>query len=705
MSGCNVKHKDLTSNNIHVVVAGSFANEAARYAGTYLSIDVDKVYKDTDTNCYWLLVDHTNSGNSAGWEEITNKAAGGTQVKVSSNDTTAGFLSDKLVAGSTKVSVTEVNDGSDEDLSLDINEANINHDNLAGYVATEHIDWTQPGAGTIDPSNYSGGGSGSSDRYLQFGDSSGTAITETLLQGAGGSRLGFKMMDSGFIKGIGAISDCNCDCEYEILKNDIEVANLQFSNESEKSRDDLNIAYSVGDKLNVRFRNSSNVNEAYTPDANTLFLASMENEDVAERTVTNSSTIQKGNNGRLQNGTIPTTSGIDLDGINDWVEILHQKEYEVGDCTVEMFINPDDVSGDEHFFSKDSSGYDTGGHISIKKSGSSIVVRSQTTSASKEITASSVLTAGIESHVAVVLGTGGIKLFVDGVLGASDATWTQGLTGNREPIIAGASAQYSGNGVPSSLNEYLAGKLRDLRISNSRRYEAGFTAPTSLSNDANTLGLWKMNESVGSIAIDLSDTINHCMVQATGSYPTFSTTSKHGTHSVKMNNSSNDWLKMIHHADYEKSQITVEGWIHQYTDTADGMIFQKGDSSTEGGLQVKWLKTNERLEVTYWGATTNKVITTANNSFSSYEWKHFAVVLTTSELKIYIDDALVHTEALSGDYANVWANNKEDIFWAKKEDDTLFHQAYFDELRISDVERIFGHTNVMETQVLVRVED
>lgn len=36
-------------------------------------------------------------------------------------------------------------------------EAIVNHDNLLGYVANEHLDWTQVGAGTIDPSNYDAG--------------------------------------------------------------------------------------------------------------------------------------------------------------------------------------------------------------------------------------------------------------------------------------------------------------------------------------------------------------------------------------------------------------------------------------------------------------------------------------------------------------------------------------------------------------------
>ena len=80
-------------------------------------------------------------------------------MKITSNDTTAGYLLDKLTVAEESNSTSiiewkEINDGGDEDLKLAIDESKINHDNLEGFVANEHIDWTQSGAGTIDPSNY-----------------------------------------------------------------------------------------------------------------------------------------------------------------------------------------------------------------------------------------------------------------------------------------------------------------------------------------------------------------------------------------------------------------------------------------------------------------------------------------------------------------------------------------------------------------------
>jgi len=118
----------------------------------------DPTLAPTRANQHW-----TNSTTGDTW--LSNGTASvanwilqnqGTDIKakVSANDTTAGFLQDKFVPGSNKVTVTEVNDGADEDLEIDVVEANVDHDALSNFVANEHIDWTAAGAGTIDQTNY-----------------------------------------------------------------------------------------------------------------------------------------------------------------------------------------------------------------------------------------------------------------------------------------------------------------------------------------------------------------------------------------------------------------------------------------------------------------------------------------------------------------------------------------------------------------------
>lgn len=61
--------------------------------------------------------------NDGGVETLEVSAPGSTtdeKVKVSSNDTTAGFLEDKIVGVTNKIVVTTLNDGGDEDLQINI---------------------------------------------------------------------------------------------------------------------------------------------------------------------------------------------------------------------------------------------------------------------------------------------------------------------------------------------------------------------------------------------------------------------------------------------------------------------------------------------------------------------------------------------------------------------------------------------------------
>lgn len=66
------------------------------------------------------------------------------QLKVSSNDTTEGYLEDKVVVsdGSNSTNILELstlNDGSDEDVQIQIDESKIDHDALLNFVAGEHF--------------------------------------------------------------------------------------------------------------------------------------------------------------------------------------------------------------------------------------------------------------------------------------------------------------------------------------------------------------------------------------------------------------------------------------------------------------------------------------------------------------------------------------------------------------------------------------
>jgi hypothetical protein len=95
-------------------------------------------------------------------------AAGGGEANLGQNVGTAGVgvfkqksgvtLQFKQInAGSNKVTITD--DTGNDEIDIDVAEANIDHDALTNFVANEHLDWTQS-VGTIHTDNYIEGGPG-----------------------------------------------------------------------------------------------------------------------------------------------------------------------------------------------------------------------------------------------------------------------------------------------------------------------------------------------------------------------------------------------------------------------------------------------------------------------------------------------------------------------------------------------------------------
>jgi hypothetical protein len=60
------------------------------------------------------------------------------RVKVSTDDTGSGFLEEKVVVGSNKLTVQTLNPGAIEQLELDVDESNIDHDLLTNFEVDEH---------------------------------------------------------------------------------------------------------------------------------------------------------------------------------------------------------------------------------------------------------------------------------------------------------------------------------------------------------------------------------------------------------------------------------------------------------------------------------------------------------------------------------------------------------------------------------------
>ncbi|MDD9718421.1 Hint domain-containing protein [Dinoroseobacter sp. PD6] len=194
--------------------------------------------------------------------------------------------------------------------------------------------------------------------------------------------------------------------------------------------------------------------------------------DLAEDKVTDDGTAQ---HGKFQEGATTTGSGSGVfDGKNDYVEIPTDKGFDLDTGSVAITFTQntasigDDPWGDtaaQTLFSRDSTGFDEGGHLTIfVKSDGSVGVRHQDTESSHVFEGGDV-PLGKPVTVIYAWGPSGSRLYVDGVLvdGGNQAL-TMG--GNSEPITIGASQAQSGDGTADNLKGHFDGEIAKVAIYN-----------------------------------------------------------------------------------------------------------------------------------------------------------------------------------------------------------------------------------------------
>jgi type II secretory pathway pseudopilin PulG len=182
-----------------------------------------------------------------------------------------------------------------------------------------------------------------------------------------------------------------------------------------------------------------------------------------------------GNNGTLTNmAGNEWTSGqvagaLQFDGSNDYVAIPHIDAYLADNGTVALWFKGDNVSGRGELFSKDSSNYDTGGHLTIYVNDDEVEVRLQGTSTSDEVNSGEILDDDTWYHAALTWGSTGMTLYINGVEVDTDS-YTGGLgtssggAGNYEPLALGACTWGSNNLAITPLQYYFEGAIDDVRF-------------------------------------------------------------------------------------------------------------------------------------------------------------------------------------------------------------------------------------------------
>ncbi len=187
-----------------------------------------------------------------------------------------------------------------------------------------------------------------------------------------------------------------------------------------------------------------------------------------------------GNNGSTSGGVTAEVTGngdggtaFQFDGVNGYVQVAHDDAYLLNDGAVSFWFKPDDLVGHHAMFSKDSTNFDTGGHLHIYTEGAILKARLQSTSADYTVQSSG-LSVGNWYQVTVSFGSGGLRLYRDGVLVDSDS-YTGGLgsnsggIGNHEPMAIGAGTWTSDDLAITPITYPFVGSIDDVRI-----YDRGF---------------------------------------------------------------------------------------------------------------------------------------------------------------------------------------------------------------------------------------
>ena len=143
--------------------------------------------------------------------------------------------------------------------------------------------------------------------------------------------------------------------------------------------------------------------------------------------------------------------------------------------SVSMWIKTSDLSftntpenGGMGLLSRDSRNFDGGGHLTIRvERDGKIKVRHQSSSQSFDVESpANAITENTWHMVTYSFGNRRMRLFVDGQLVATNASFASGIAGNNEPLILGATARISGDGesTPNQLRDFFKGEIDDVRL-------------------------------------------------------------------------------------------------------------------------------------------------------------------------------------------------------------------------------------------------
>lgn len=352
-----------------------------------------------------------------------------------------------------------------------------------------------------------------------------------------------------------------------------------------------------------------------------------------------------------------TGKSLRFDGSNDFVRIAHHDNYLLNHGAISFWFNSESLSGTRAIFSKDSSGYDTGGQLHIYTTGTTLKARIQTNGASPygsgdEFEASATgLSTNTWYHVTVTFGAGGLRLYLNGAhrqtvnypggLGSSS-----GGIGNYEPIVLGAGTGTSGDLTHLPVNEHFMGRIDDVRIYNavldatqiSRIYQGqdvgARTEPSYLVVDSSGLGT--------ALNLSIDNTQAVTWINGGGLKLNQATVLRGASTPDKIRNGVS-----------ATGEFTIEIITKAASDAATGRLFWYGPNSGNNTNIDIYQNGNRHTARLRTSATSNNPSALNSDTGIVADTSHHILLIYGKDLlRIYRDGAIVAEQSLSGSLLN-----------------------------------------------------
>ncbi len=388
--------------------------------------------------------------------------------------------------------------------------------------------------------------------------------------------------------------------------------------------------------------------------------------------------IESGFNGQSINGASIEEDGkycqsSVLAGNGEHLYIPHNDAFESQYGTVMLWFKANDLShsyvsshGGQGLISKDSSGNDTGGHLTAwLQSNGSIKVRFQDTTSSYETTTDSGLISENQwHHLALSWGNSPrlLRVFVDGVLEKTISLFDEGTVGNNEPIIIGANAWQTENldSSAANLKDFFKGEVDDIRFYDAKLSgtnianiygESQYTC-TSCGGDADLISHWPLDvcsldgsadEVVDIIGGHNGNSVDGAEASISGQYCQSSEFAGAGEHlyiSATSEFGLNDgavslWFRMPDLSHSYDSSAGVQTLISQ-----DAYAYNGG-----GGHFTVWVYSDGTVETRHQSSDTTAYAYSNSNIVQEDTWQHLVYTWGSAGMRIYIDGVLVATNS------------------------------------------------------------